>query len=312
MTTFASANVALAGKETQTMPPHLAIAAEVNPALQSQSLIGDPWACSVSSQLADKITLGTQIRVCRDVDHCAVYTVTEFRKNDPIGTIRLSKVARERLGLTATGFDVTLRQALATQAMTDAQAKSASEFVERIDDSNNHQGLLVMAPHGGGIELNTDLQARRVAAKLPGGDVSTWCCKGWKADGGAYERWHVTSAAINPKSFPGLASVCKRDFAYALAFHGMSGAGILIGGAGPADLKKLLQQELTAALGGAAGPVTIAKSGSALSGTSPNNVVNWVTAGGGGGIQLEQSYEVRSKHWQKVADAVAKVYAGLV
>lgn len=303
--------LALAG-ETQTMPVHLAVPVEISPALQSQSLIGDSEACSISSAIADKVGLGAQIRICRNQDHCAVYTIREIRKNDPADMIRLSKVARERLGTSQTGFVATVRQALATELMTDAQAQDASEFLERIEDSGNHQGLLVLAPHGGVIELNTDRQARRVAAKLSGGDVSTWCCKGWKVGGGAHARWHITSTAINPKSFPGLASITTRDFAYAVAFHGMSGSGVLIGGAGPSDLKQLLRTEIAAALGGAAGPVKIAGKGDALSGTSAKNIVNWVTAGGSGGIQLEQSYDVRSKHWQAVADAVAKVYADLV
>ncbi|MFO7563760.1 MAG: poly-gamma-glutamate hydrolase family protein [Enhygromyxa sp.] len=303
--------MALAGAETQTLPAKFSIPAEVSAALQSQKLINDRWACSVSSAIGSKVGLGAQIRVCRNNDNCAIYTVTEIRPDDPSKTIRLSKSARERLGTSSSGFSVTLRPALATESMSDAEAKSAGEFVERIEDSGNHQGLLVMAPHGGAIELNTERQTRRVAAKLSGADVSTWCCNGWKNGGGAWDRWHVTSTLISPKSFPGLASVCKRDFAYALAFHGMSASGVLIGGAGPQELKQLLQQEIQAALGGAAGPVKTTNGGK-LSGTSSKNVVNWVTAGGGGGIQIEQSYEIRSKHWQAVADAVAKVYAGLV
>ncbi|HLT40047.1 MAG TPA: poly-gamma-glutamate hydrolase family protein [Enhygromyxa sp.] len=301
--------MALAGSETQSIPKYLSIPVEVGPALKSQSILNDRWACSVSSAIAGDIGLGAQIRVCRNDSSCAIYTVTEVRKNDAQDMIRLGKVARQRLGTTSTGFSATLRQALATEAMSDDQAKNASEFVERIEDSGGHQGLLVMAPHGGAIELNTDRQARRVAQKLSGADVSTWCCKGYKSGGGAWDRWHVTSTAIHPKSFPGLASVSQRDFAYAVAFHGMSAAGVLIGGGGSHQLKKLLQQEIKAAIGG---QVTIAGQGNSLGGSSPNNVVNWVTAGGAGGIQIEQSYEIRSKHWQAVADAVAKVYAGLV
>lgn len=314
LATFAStgASVALAGNEIQTLPKYLSIPVEIGAALKSQGLINDRWACSISSAIAGKIGLGAQIRICRNDDDCAVYTVTEIRKNDPADMIRMSKAARQRIGTSDTGFDATVRQAVATEAMTINQAKSAGEFVERIDDSGDHQGLLVMAPHGGSIELNTDRQARRVADELAGADVSTWCCNGYKPGGGAYDRWHVTSTMISPKSFPGLASLSNRDFAYAVAFHGMSASGVLIGGGAPLELKQLLRQQIKSALGGAGGPVTIADEGSSLGGSSSKNVVNWVTAGGGGGIQIEQSYEVRQEYWQVVADAVAKVYAGLV
>jgi phage replication-related protein YjqB (UPF0714/DUF867 family) len=314
LTTLASAHpsVALASGEIQTTPSPLTINIEIEAALKSQDLIGDPWACSVSAELAEQVGLGAQIRICRNSDHCAIYTITEICENDPTEVVRLSKVARERLGTTDTGISATLRQALATQQLSDDQAKSASEFIERIQDSGNHQGLLLMAPHGGGIEINTDRQARRVADSLLGADVSTWCCKGWKSGGGAWDRWHVTSTLISPASFPGLASVSQREFAYAVAFHGMADDGVLIGGSAPKQLKQALKQEIAAALGGAAGPVTVAKKGDSIGGSSPANVANWVTAEGAGGIQIEQSYTVRSEYWKDVADAVASVFAGLV
>ena len=314
ITTFAStcANVALAGNEQQTIPPHFSIPVEVSSALKSQDIIGDPWACSVSGDIAEIVGLGAQIRVCRNDDHCAVYTITEIREGDGSDQIRLGKSARERLGTSSSGFEATVRQALATKQLSDNSAKSASEFIECIEDSGNHEGLLVMAPHGGSIEINTDRQARRVTELLAGSDVSSWCCKGYKKGGGAWDRWHVTSTLINPKSFPGLASVAKRQFAYAVAFHGMKDSGILIGGRGPKQLKELLRKELEAALGDAAGPIKIASKNSDKGGYSLANVANWVTAGGGGGIQIEQSSKVRDKYWKDVAEAVASVYSGLV
>lgn len=311
--TFAScANVALAGTEKQTIPSYFSIPVEIGAALGSQSIIGDPWACSVSAEIADQIGFGAQIRICRGGDHCAVYTITEVRESDPEDTIRLGKSARERLGTTSKSFDGIVRPALATEQLSDSEAKDADEFVERIQDSGNHQGLVVIAPHGGAIELNTDRQARRVADLLSGADVSTWCCNGWKKSGGAWDRWHVTSTLISPQSFPGLAALSKRDFAYAVAFHGMKDDGVLIGGAGPKQLKNMLRSEIKAALGGGAGPVTIASSGNEKGGASSDNVTNWLTAGYGGGIQIEQSLNVRKNYWKDVAAAVASVYSGLV
>jgi phage replication-related protein YjqB (UPF0714/DUF867 family) len=314
ITTFAStcANVALAGNEVQTVPTPFSIPVEISGALKSQSINGDRWACSVSGDIAEIVGLGEQIRICRNNDNCAVYTITEIVEGDGSDQVRLGKAARERLGTSATGFDATVRQALAAAKLSDKSAKNASEFIETIDDSGNHQGLLVMAPHGGNIEINTDRQARRVADLLSGHDVSTWCCKGWKSGGGAWDRWHVTSTMVSPKSFPGLAKVTKRSYAYSVAFHGMKDSGVLIGGRGPKQLKEMLRQEIKAALGGAAGPVTIASKDNDKGGYSLANVANWVTAGGSGGIQIEQSSKVRDQYWNDVAAAVASVFSGLV
>lgn len=314
MTTFASTcgNVALAGNESQTVPQPFSIPVEISGALKSQSIVGDRWACSISGDIAELVGLGEQIRICRNNQDCAAYTVTEIREGDGSDQVRLGKSGRERLGTSATGFDAILRPVLATKQLSDKSAKSASEFIESIEDSGNHQGLLVMAPHGGGIEINTDRQARRVTDLLSGSDVSSWCCKGWKNGGGSWDRWHITSTMISPKSFPGLAKVTKRDYAYAVAFHGMKDSGVLIGGRGPQQLKDLLRQQIKAALGGNAGPVTIASKNSDKGGRSLSNVCNWVTAGGSGGIQIEQSSKVRDKYWKDVSDAVASVFSGLV
>ena len=309
----AKAELAWAGPaEVQITPPPLAVPVTVEPALQAQAWLGDRWSCSVSGALAQVIEVGAQLRLCRGPEHCAVYTVAEARPNDPDDVVRVSKAGRARLGASQAGFAATLRRALATTKLSDAQAQAQGEFVERIRDAGDHEGLVVLAPHGGGIELTTDRQARRVADRLAGADVSTWCCAGWKPGGGAFERWHVTSTWIHPASFPGLATLAQRRFAYALAFHGMSGEGVLIGGAGPIELKQMLCQAIAAALGGEAGLVTIASPGHSIGGSSPANVGNWLTVGGEGGIQIEQSGLVRGQYWRDVADAVASVYAGLV
>lgn len=313
MTTLVSTcgNVALAG-EKQTIPKHFSIPVEVSGALKSQDIYGDPWACSVSDDVAELVSLGAQIRICRNNDHCAVYTITEIRESDGSDQIRLGKAARKRLGTSGTGFEATVRQALATKQLSDKAAKSASEFIECIDDSGNHEGLLVMAPHGGTIEINTDRQARRVTELLSGSDVSSWCCKGYSQGGGAWDRWHVTSSDISVKSFPGLASVTKREYAYSVAFHGMKDSGVLIGGRGPKQLKQMLRSAIKSAIGDGAGPVTIASKDNDKGGYSLANVANWVTVGGSGGIQIEQSLKIREKYWKDVADAVASVYSGLI
>ena len=67
----------------------------------------------------------------------------------------------------------------------------------------------------------------------------------------------------------------------------MTREAVLIGGGGPAALKRALQDELTRALDGSGIPVVIAAEGETNGGTSPENIVNRYCAGTG--IQIEQS-----------------------
>ena len=52
----------------------------------------------------------------------------------------------------------------------------------------------------------------------------------------------------------------------------------------------------------------IAQPGDELGGSIPLNIVNRLTAGGTGGIQIEQGYAAREGYWQDIGDAVADVY----
>jgi phage replication-related protein YjqB (UPF0714/DUF867 family) len=193
--------------------------------------------------------------------------------------------------------------------LTDEEAEAANEFVERLVDDDNNLGLVVIAPHGGIIEVNTDRQAEAVTAAL---NCSSWICKGWKAGGGGYDRWHITSTKISPRSFPGLGLIASRGFAYSVAFHGMSSGGVLIGGAAPQELKEMVQAAILDELSDPDIDVVIAEPGDDNSGMSEENVTNWLTGDGFGGIQLEQSPAVRNGHWQEVADAVISVYSQLI
>ena len=52
----------------------------------------------------------------------------------------------------------------------------------------------------------------------------------------------------------------------------------------------------------------IAKDSDDFDGDNPRNIVNRLTAGGKGGVQIEQSRLARDKYWKEIADAVAGVY----
>jgi phage replication-related protein YjqB (UPF0714/DUF867 family) len=147
-----------------------------------------------------------------------------------------------------------------------------------------------------------------VASILGAARASAWRCKGFKAGGGAFERWHITSTEIHEASFPLLKTIRARGFAHAIAFHGFSEADVLIGGAAPLPLKQAISCALEKALAGSGIPVRIADPSDGYDGDSPANIVNRLTACGGGGVQIEQSIEARSRYWKAIADAVALVY----
>lgn len=274
---------------------------------KGQSISNDKFACSVGKSMAG-VKVGDQIRIYRNDQHFALFNVEEVRNSDGPDVVRMGKKGRERLG-TSNSFSATLSRPVPAVGLSDEEAEADDEFVERLFDNGSNDGLLVIAPHGGQIERRTDYQAEAVTAAL---SCSSWICKGWKSGGGCYDRWHITTTKTNPRSFPGLGKVANRGFAYCVAFHGQSADGILLGGAGPKDLKEMLKAEIEATLSDKNIKVSIAKKGDHNSGMSEENCVNWLTAGGIGGVQIEQSGKVRDKHWEEVAEAVINVYSQLI
>jgi phage replication-related protein YjqB (UPF0714/DUF867 family) len=251
---------------------------------------------------------GHQVRVVRSATQYALYTVSEVLQETPDTIVRMGKDGRQRLGIAA-AVAGTIDSQITHPTYTDAQAQANSEFVERLDDNGTHSGLIVIAPHGGAIEASTDTQAERVAAQLAAKGVSCWRCTGWKSGGGAFDRWHITSTDISPVSFRLLGTVISRGFTYAVAFHGWSGADILIGGAAPDALKQEIKTAIDAAVAGSGIAVRVAAAGEDFEGGSPKNIVNRLTAGGGNGVQIEQSSAARSGYGQAIADAVAATFS---
>jgi len=254
--------------------------------------------------------VGCQVRVVRDSTQCALYTVKEIRQESPDNVVRIGQSGRRRLGA-IDEFDAIVDSQVPHPAYDDAEAEANSEFVERLTDDGTNRVLVACAPHGGAIEVHTDEQAERVAMVLAAEGVSLWCCKGWHAGGAAFDRWHITSTDISPASFQLLNSIRERGFTYAVSFHGFDEQRILIGGAAPFSLKQAIQEALQASVADSGIPVDIATGGD-YNGDRPSNFVNWLTAGGAGGIQIEQSLAARSQYGEPIADAVAGIYQRLI
>ncbi len=272
------------------------------------ALRGEREHCNISASVVGDVgdRVGTQVRVrCADDGakyDSGLYTIVgDCRKKD---TVEMGKE-----GLSRVGFENKSQAEVRTYAPhpdyeTRAEASEHDEYVEILEDDGEQSTLVACAPHGGWIEYPTDKQSARVAETL---GVTEWTCAGYNSGGGAYDRWHITSTEIDRRSFPGLDTIADRGFDHAVSFHGFSEEGIAIGGGAPEALKVELQETISEAVGSAY-DVYVVDSDNAYSGDSEENFVNWLTEDNNG-IQIEQSWDVRTDHWDTVADAVSRFYA---
>ncbi|MGU3431888.1 poly-gamma-glutamate hydrolase family protein [Actinomycetes bacterium M1A6_2h] len=194
-------------------------------------------------------------------------------------------------------------------SLTDEEAREQLEMVERIVDDGRRRSLIAIAPHGGDIEPTTDAQAERLVAVL--GDGSAWSARAWSPTA-AFKRWHVPSTLLNPDSFPVLKPLMDRRFERAVAFHGCSFDGVVIGGTAPSVVKHAVAQAVGAVVTPSGFPVELAGPESRYSGRDPRNLVNRLCAGDDGSLQLEQGLRVRAMLWREIADAVAGAMATFV
>jgi phage replication-related protein YjqB (UPF0714/DUF867 family) len=279
-------------------------------------LLDDKELCRMECKLAADcgIAMSDQVRLARSDGIYALYTVSGLHQGGTTSHVRMGLVGRKKLESTKplSAIDLFVGADILRSDLSDAQAELQSEFVERLTDDGVHTGLVALAPHGGRIELWTDQQAEHVATQLLGKGVSSWRCKGWHKGGSAYDRWHIDASRISRNSFPLLDSIGDRGFTYAVCFHGWSADGILIGGGAPLQLKQDIRDAIIAAINDVSIDVSIADVNEFYNGDNPANIVNWLTAGGTGGIQLEQSAVARSNYWQPIAEAVASVFEPLI
>lgn len=303
-------------REVEVVSQSLTSGIDVKKAITAEmpELLDDDELMRVDPQLASAIGVGVgyQVRVTRDATgDLALYTISGFYEDGPDDNDgRMALAARQRVGTNDT-FDGTIDSQVPHPTYTEAEAEQNSEFIERLMDDGSNTFLAVLAPHGGHIEPGTDEQSEYVGSAM-GVTATVWRCKGFKQGGGAHDQWHITSTDIHPASFPLLNTIDERGFTYAVSFHGMTGnKEVLIGGAGP-DLVKLALKDAIKNVLPSSYTVHLASPGDSNSGFSSENIVNWITTGGAGGIQLEQTLDVRSNYGDEVAGAVASVFSGLV
>jgi phage replication-related protein YjqB (UPF0714/DUF867 family) len=220
-----------------------------------------------------------QVRIHRNGEF-ALYTVSELLHETTESVVRMGLGGRQRLD-TEEAFEGVLDTKVVDPDLCDKDARDAGELIERLDDDGSQTHLITVAPHGGDIEEHTDGQAERVAERLGPQLASAWRAKGWGSNGGAFVRWHITSADLNPVCFPLLNSLMSRRFAHAVAFHGFNDEpGVLIGGTAPAEVKERLRRAIEQVLP-AGLDVRVALPTERYGGHDPNNIVNRLSPCGG-------------------------------
>jgi phage replication-related protein YjqB (UPF0714/DUF867 family) len=270
------------------------------------------------------LDVGQQAIIRRDPATFALYTLTDAGSELTANTVRMGRDGRDRIdGAEEEQFCGILDSAAVDPAATEQEARDGQKLLELLDDEGHPRDLLVLAPHGGEIEPRTDDQAEHVRNLLSDLGVSCWRCKGWNPDGGAGTRWHITSTDISTASFPRLATIADREFRYAVSFHGFTEdedeeerPDILIGGAAPDALKRVMRAVIAYAVAGTGLSVEIASIGDPLDGADEANIVNRLTTDQHNGIQIEQQPQARSgtipgsdlPRWEAIAAAVADVY----
>jgi phage replication-related protein YjqB (UPF0714/DUF867 family) len=272
------------------------------------------------------LNAGQQVRIERPTENgttLALYTISgahDEESNSVFLDYNVSEDVGKRFGLPTTKpFQGKINAQVAALGLTDAEAKTYSEFVEHLADNDYNSELVVIAPHGGDIEESTDEQAQYIAKQLPSKSASVWMCKGFKKGGGAFYRWHITATDISEESFPKLQTIIGRQFKYAIAFHGWGGKSICIGGSkeDPDNLKGQIKEEIEKAVSGSESDpdhlkieVVLGGHGDErcpknFNGNDSKNIVNRL---GTTGVQIEQCEKARSEKYRfKIAAAVAKV-----
>ena len=236
--------------------------------------------------------VGHQVRIsAQRRTSTALYTVSETRQETPDGVVRMGAAgqaaARDERGVRRAWSIRRCR----TRPSPRSEAEAEGEFIERLRDDGRQRRLIAIAPHGGDIEPRTDAQAERVRSRLGAGGSSAWRCKGWDGDGARlralahhlhrHRRGELPPPRIGDR--PAASPMPSRS-------TGSTTTEILIGGTrapGPEGGDQVRPRARDGRLAHRAsasrGPTTTSAA------TSRRNIVNRLSAGGAGGIQIEQS-----------------------
>lgn len=171
-----------------------------------------------------------------------------------------------------------------------AQEVRGKDYDIRISSRNASQ-VIVLAPHGGGIEPESDL----IATAIAGAEFSLYCFLGLKRNGN--KQLHITSHNFDEPECLGL--LAKHQ--YVLAIHGCAEPGekVLLGG-----LDRALISELSTELDSTG--IHAETTGHKYPGRNPENICNRGTKSAGAQFELSLQFR-RSNRIPVFVDAVRRV-----
>ena len=201
---------------------------------------------------------------------------------------------------------------------TDVDPPPGSKFFTETAEVPGNNEVVLLVPHGGGIEPGTSGMVGPFKTALEDcnrQNPSVWLCEGQWGSGQTSKRWHITSKEVDPRSFPGLFQIDQQPeylpgvkARYAVSFHGFgyqdgTGTdlhGVIIGGRAHLGDKNTIRHRIADKLGAASVSYavvetdgTVHHSGTAwdgktdddlrrLSGRSEANIVNRLSPNDGG------------------------------
>ena len=187
-----------------------------------------------------------------------------------------------------------------TSAPATVQATTNLFAAGHLEEKTTQSGsVAVIAPHGGGIERETESQVELLAgdSRL---QVDTWVCRGKGAQ--QFRRLHISSDDLSERSFPGFRELLDRPHRLAVSFHGFDAAtsprdnralDVIVGGQFDLgeryDVAELIRRRLP--LDAAFEVFVATECGDPHAGLSPKNAVNRLSQYGG--LQIEQSRRLR-------------------
>jgi phage replication-related protein YjqB (UPF0714/DUF867 family) len=266
---------------------------------------------------AGLIVLNNQVVLTIGSYKCPL-TVEILEYQSAILTVRIGTEAATRLGATLPAAGM-LSAYAPDNPVDDAAAQAAGQYYESKTDNGSNTVLIVIAPHGGNIEADTDTLATAAKTALDAATpnakaTSLWIGKGYGIGGqSSYDRHHIstvdTCIALNPV----LDTLDTRGWSYCIAFHGQSTNSRIDIGC-PTAQNAFVDTLVTALQGDAAlAGVTIARSSDTveIAGSDLNNLGNRLAASHY--IQLEIGPNVRASSSMRSAiiSKLATAYGAL-
>lgn len=190
----------------------------------------------------------------------------------------------------------------------DAAAQAAGQYYEFIDDDEENDDTIVIAPHGGNIELETDEWAAefKIALDAANRPTSVWGGRGYGLGGHApYDRHHISTIDIDERLNPLLATVYSRGWARCISLHGQSGEGHL--DLGCDSTENAFVDSIVSALNAhpaLAGIVAVRTDNTDIAGSDNHNLMNRLAPHA---VQVESTLDVRQD--EDMRAAVCEVFA---